>query len=115
LHRVAGGHARAGTKLRVAVTVARRPDDFAGGDAARDGSGWEIEGIAGVFERNPKRLLTRDDYEMLRIWGWSRVGEFGGARPFPDRGGYQDQAAVMMDAIAIMDDQLRRLTPVRDA
>jgi hypothetical protein len=88
--------------------VARRPEDFAGGDAPLDGGeGWEIEGV--VFKRNPKRLLTRDDQEMVRIWSWTRVGDMGGARPLPDAGGIQDQAAVMMDAIGIMDSAFARL------
>ena len=92
------------------MTVARRPEDFAGGDAPPDGGeGWRIG--SQVFATNPKRLLTLDDQEMLRIWLWTRTGDFGGARPLPDRGGIQDQAAVMLDAIRIMDDALYQLTP----
>jgi len=92
------------------VTVARRPEDFAGGDAPPDGGeGWRIG--SQVFATNPKGLLTLDDQEMLRIWLWTRTGDFGGARPLPDRGGIQDQAAVMLDAIRIMDDALYQLTP----
>jgi hypothetical protein len=91
------------------VTVAKRPEDFADGDATRAArrEGWLVAGQ--VFEDNPKALLTSDDDEMLRIWLWTRVGDFGGARPLPDRGGIQDQAAVMMDAIRIMDTELARL------
>ena len=91
------------------MTVARRPEDFAGGDAPPDGGeGWRIGGE--IYDTNPKRLLTRDDEEMVRIWSWTRTGDMGGARPLPDRGGIQDQAAVMMDAIRIMDHQFYALS-----
>jgi hypothetical protein len=92
------------------VTVAQRPEEFAGGDALPGGGEnerWEVDGM--IFDRNPRRLLTVDDNEMMRIWHWTRVGDFGGARPLPDAGGIQDQAAVMLDAIRIMDAAYARL------
>lgn len=91
------------------MTVAHRPEEFAFGDAPPGGDDvkWEVDGL--TFEKNPRRLLTADDNEMMRIWHWTRVGDFGGARPLPDAGGIQDQAAVMMDAIRIMDGAYARL------
>ena len=86
-----------------------RPEGFAGGDAAADGSGWEIDGV--LFETNPRRLLTPGDDEMVRIWAWTHTGGMG-ARPLPDAGGYQDQIAIMMDALDIMDRQEARMKKV---
>lgn len=95
-------------RLRIAVMVAFRPEEFAGGDAQPGGGErWEVDGME--FDANPKKLLTRDDYEMTHLWAWTRTGDFGGARPLPDTGGLFDQAAIMMDAIRIMDGTLSRL------
>ena len=90
------------------MTVAKRPEDFGISDTdPRTREGWFVADR--TWESNPKHLLTRDDWAMLDIWKWTLTGDFGGARPLPDRGGIQDQAAIMMDALAVMDHELQRL------
>jgi len=85
------------------------PVEFASDDATPDGGGWIIHGR--VFAENPRRLVREPEREMVRIWAFTRTGGFGGARLLPDRGGIMDQAAVMLDALNVMDDQAAELTP----
>lgn len=96
------------------MTVALRPSDFAGGDVALDGGvGWEIGGR--LFTKNPRRLLDQHDRALIDVW--RRASPFlaarrmGGAAPLPDRGGVSDQAAVMVEAIDVMDSEAARLLP----
>lgn len=91
------------------MTVALRPQDFADDDTAADGSGWEIAGE--VFLTNPKRLVRPEDREAVRWWSTLHSGGMGGLTFLPEAGGLDDQAAVNMDAIAILSDQKARLTP----
>jgi len=97
------------------VTAFDRPADFTAIDdaTAQASGGWEIPGVPRPFQTNPTRLLLPSDHRMLSLWLWTRTGGFGGARLLPDRGGIQDQAAVMLDAIRIMDDQYARLHPTK--
>ncbi len=89
-----------------------QPDAFTDGGAAPAGGGtWELVGINQVFMVNPKSLLRESDHDMVRIWALTRTGGFGGARLLPDAGGILDQAAVMLDALAVMDAQAAALTP----
>lgn len=96
------------------MTVALRPSDFAGGDAPLDGgAGWDIG--PDRFGRNPRLLLGRHDRALVDVW--RRTSPFlaarrmGGASPLPDRGGVADQAAVMLEAIDVMDAQAARVLP----
>jgi hypothetical protein len=93
------------------VTVALEPTAFAGGDAAPDGGDvWVLPGIAERFGENPKRLVRAAETAMVRLWSYCRPG-MGGPRLLPDAGGVQDQCAVMLEALAIMDDQAAKLAP----
>jgi len=85
------------------------PLAFASDDAGPDGEGWMINGR--VFLENPKSLVREPDREMLRVWALTRTGGLGGTRLLPDRGGILDQAAIMLDALAVMDDQADQLRP----
>jgi hypothetical protein len=82
-----------------------RPQDFTFGDATS--GGWLVGGR--VYEHNPRRLLTPADHAMVRVWLACRPSGMGGARLLPDAGGVLDQAAVMLDALGIMDDEAARL------
>jgi hypothetical protein len=84
-----------------------RPSDFARDDATAQGGGWLVGTT--VFPENPKRLLGVAEHEMVRVWIACRPGGMGGSRLLPDRGGILDQAAVMLDAIAVMDDEAGRV------
>lgn len=90
------------------------PEDFDcgleppdGGKVLEDGTreGWRILDIA--FATNPKYLLGPADWEMLRLWQYFRPDD--GIGHLPEAGGVMDQAAVMMDAFAVMDWAYARL------
>ncbi len=88
------------------MAVALFPESYDCGDDPPDGGpGWQIAGI--VYPKNPKRLLEGWEREMLQIWRlWQ--GGFGPGH-LPDSGGSLDQAAIMLDALAIMDATERAL------
>jgi len=79
--------------------VARRPQAFAGGARAPDGSAWEVLGER--HARNPRLALDGNDLAMLRLWSMARGTGLGGG-VLPDAGGAHDQAAIMLEAFAIM-------------
>jgi hypothetical protein len=82
----------------LAVAIAIKPREFAGGIAAADGSNWELFGEK--YAENPKFKLTENDMEMVKLW---RLFTGGMAPGFlPESGGLMDQAAIMIDAFGIM-------------
>lgn len=83
-----------------------RPGEYADSDAT--GGGWLVGTT--VHTTNPRRLLQRADHDMVRVWLHCRPGGLGGARLLPDQGGVNDQVAIMMDALSIMDDEAHRWT-----
>jgi hypothetical protein len=90
--------------------AALRPGDF--GDEmmdsegrAIDGSCWEIAGWR--YRRNPVLRLTSEDWAMARLWGQYRGGGLGGVGHLPEAGGTGDQAAIMLDAFALMSEAVR--------
>ena len=46
---------------------------------------------------------------MLRFWSAWRTGGMGGPGHLPEAGGFGDQAAIMMDALRVMDAAEARL------
>lgn len=86
-----------------------RPGEYAQGDATS--GGWLVG--ERVVDENPRRLLRPADHQMVRIWLACRPGGLGGARLLPDSGGVLDQVGVMLDALAIMDDEAHRWTSRR--
>lgn len=79
--------------------MARRPQAFAGGARAPDGSAWEVLGER--YATNPRLALSANDLAMLRLWSMARGSGLGGGT-LPDPGGVHDQAAIMLEAFAIM-------------
>lgn len=98
-----------GKKLRLAVAIARRPEAYRGGAQSPDGSAWEIDGRR--YETNPRLLLSANELEMVRLWRLYQGG-FGPGH-LPDPGGSLDQAAIMIDAFAIMSAEDARLAKLR--
>ena len=93
------------------MAVAARPGHFEGGAEAADGSAWELFGER--HETNPKLLLGQDEAEMVRLWRMTRGGDFGQG-PMPEAGGVMDQAAIMLDAFAVMSAAEAELTRERE-
>lgn len=79
----------------LAVAVALRPAEFDYGAEIPDGSEQQIFGER--YSSNPKELLDESDFEMLEIWSQYRRGYL------PDDGGVMDQAAIMLEALALME------------
>jgi len=101
----------------VAVAVAVRPGDFRGGEAAPDGSAWELFGER--HERNPRLGVPDWAWAMVQIWRQCRpmpalirgmaAGAIPVVGPLPGSGGAGDQAAVMLDALDLMDEAAARM------
>lgn len=84
--------------MRLAVAVAGRPRDFAGGSAAPDGGpGWLVFGE--LYPTNPRLLLDDEATEMLRLF--RLYGREMGPL-MPEAGGVMDQSAAMLDAFSLM-------------
>lgn len=75
-----------------------RPEAYRGGATAPDGSAWELFGER--YPTNPRLGLDDNAFEMVRLW---RLYQ-GGMAPgwLPDPGGVLDQAAILLDAFAVM-------------
>jgi hypothetical protein len=95
--------------------VSREPEAFGDGDRIYPrppdrGPGWDILGE--FYEVNPRSLIGEGDVEMVRFWAAyapepGRIaGMSAGVLPvqghLPEAGGFGDQAAVMLDAFAVM-------------
>lgn len=86
-----------GKKLKIAVAIAIKPQEFNCGRDAPDGSEWELFGE--YYKENPKYDLPEEYMEMVRLWMlFDR--EAGGF--LPESGGSIEQAAIMMEAFGIM-------------
>lgn len=88
----------------MAVAVALRPAEF---DAMEDadgrsvgGGGWRIGET--LYEYNPARRLTAEDWADVTFWRWSRDG-MGGRAHLPDAGGLNDQAVVNLEILDACD------------
>ena len=63
-----------------------------------DHQGWLINNV--VYHDNPRDLVGDAEFETIRLW---RLFQGGMAPGFlPDGGGTLDQAAIMLDAFAIL-------------
>lgn len=81
------------------MAVSTRPQDFAFGREAPDGSAWRLFGEE--VESNPKFDVEPWAWTMVRLWRMSRGG-MSGPGPLPDVGGTMDQSPYMIDCFAVM-------------
>lgn len=59
-----------------------------------------IDVLGDLWRFNPRHVFTTGDQEMVRLW--AMAGGLDGLRMLPEAGGLLDQAAIMVDAFAIM-------------
>lgn len=92
--------------------MAEDPQAYDCGELPPDGGpGWIIDGE--VYPTNPKHQVPDELWDMVRIWRACRprpgricgmaAGIIPTATHLPEAGGVMDQAAIMMDALDVMD------------
>jgi hypothetical protein len=86
--------------------VSRDPEAFAHGLWHPGGGEWDVGGA--VWRHNPRHLVPKRIFHVVKLWNRCRSG-MGGFAALPDAGGINQQPAWLMNAFSVLEAADERL------